>query len=138
MNWLARLNVDAETTRAERIFDSYAWHRRIWECFPGMPEAERTFLTRVDPLEGAFRVWVLAAVKPVRPEWCHEGSFALKEISPSFLSHLYYAFDLRANPVKAQVQRDEKGQPLLKESGKRKRGKRVPFRAKLSLAYLAG
>jgi len=35
MNWLARLEVDAETTRAKNIFDSYAWHKRLWEdCFP--------------------------------------------------------------------------------------------------------
>lgn len=31
------------------------------------------------------------------------------------------------NPVKALVQRDENGQPLLGENGKRKRGKRVPL-----------
>lgn len=127
MNWLARLDIDAEAARAARIFDSYAWHKKIWECFPGMPDAERTFLTRIDPLEGAFRVWVLSAAKPACPEWCTEGGFALKEISNTFLSHRYYAFDVRANPVKALVQRDPNGQPLMTVDGKRKRGKRVPL-----------
>lgn len=127
MNWLARLDINAETARAERIFDSYSWHKKIWDCFPGMPDAERTFLTRIDPLEGAFRVWVLAAEKPVCPTWCPEEQFSLKELSPSFLSHRYYAFDLRTNPTKALVQRDEQGQPLLTAAGKRKRGKRVPL-----------
>ncbi|MGV1099709.1 type I-E CRISPR-associated protein Cas6/Cse3/CasE [Thiovibrio sp. JS02] len=127
MNWLARVDISAESARAERMFDNYAWHRKIWECFPNMPDANRTFLTRIDPLEGAFRVWVLAAVEPVCPAWCPAESFALKEISPTFLSHRYYAFDLRANPTKALAQRDEQGQPLMTAAGKRKRGKRVPL-----------
>jgi len=127
MNWLARFNVDAETARAERMFDNYAWHKKIWECFPNMPNAGRTFLTRIDPLEGAFRVWVLAADEPECPPWCPSDDFDLREISPTFLSHRYYAFDLRANPVKSLVQRDANGQPMLKANGKRKSGKRVPL-----------
>ena len=35
MNWLARLEVDAETARTEGMLDNYAWHKRLWEgCFP--------------------------------------------------------------------------------------------------------
>jgi len=127
MNWLTRLDIDAETARTERIYDSYAWHKKIWECFPDRPDAERTFLTRIDPLEGAFRVWVLSAAKPACPAWCSQESFALKEISNTFLSHRYYAFDVRANPVKALVQLDANGQPLMAANGKRKRGKRTPL-----------
>jgi len=127
MNWLARIDVDAENARAERIFDSYAWHKKIWECFPDMPDAERKFLTRIDQLEGAFRVWVLSGSKPSCPAWCPDDGFALNEISSSFLSHRYYAFDVRANPVKALVQRDADRQPLVSANGKRKRGKRVPL-----------
>lgn len=127
MNWLARLIIDADTARDEKIFDSYAWHKKAWECFPNMPDSGRTFLTRIDPLEGAFRVWVLAADKPVCPQWCPLDNFDLREISSSFLSHRYYGFDVRANPVKSLVQRDASGQPLLKANGKRKSGKRVPL-----------
>lgn len=127
MNWLARLYVDAETARAEGIFDSYAWHKKLWECFQYVPDAQRDFLTRIDPLEGAFRLWVLSGMKPVCPRWCPADGFALKQIAESFLSHRFYAFDLRANPVKALVQRDENGQPLWGENGKRRRGKRVPL-----------
>ena len=125
MNWLARIEVGAEVARAESICDSYAWHKKIWECFPNLPDSERTFLTRIDPLEGAFRVWVLADIKPVCPKWCPPEGFALNEISPTFLSHRHYAFDVRVNPVKSLVQRDANGQPLLKANGKRKSGKRV-------------
>lgn len=127
MNWLARLDIDAEIARAERLFDSYAWHKKMWECFPNMPDAERNFLTRIDPLEGAFRVWILSGNKPVCPSWCPDDDFTCKQISPSFLSHRHYAFDVRANPVKSLVQRDTNGQPLLKANGKRKSGKRIPL-----------
>jgi CRISPR system Cascade subunit CasE len=127
MSWLARLEVDAEIARTERISDSYAWHRRLWECYRDSPDAERDFLTRIDQLEGAFRVWILARKKPERPPWCPEGGFALKEIAPSFLSHRHYAFDLRANPVKTIVQRGPNAEALLRPDGKRRSGKRVPL-----------
>lgn len=127
MSWLARLEVDAETARAEGIFDSYAWHKKLWDCFPNAPEAKRDFLTRVDQLEGAFRIWLMAKRKPVRPHWCNPAEFVLKEIAPSFLKHRYYAFDLRANPVKALVQKDSSGAAVVQTNGKWKRGKRVPL-----------
>lgn len=127
MSWLARLEVEAETARAEGISDSYAWHQRVWECYPDTPDAKRNFLTRIDQLEGAFRLWILARKKPRRPLWCPPEGFALKEIAASFLSHRYYAFDLQANPVKTIVRRGLNGETLLRVNGKRKNGKRVPL-----------
>ncbi len=127
MNWLARLEVDTETARAEGISDNYTWHKRLWECYPDSPDLKREFLTRIDQIEGAFRLWVLARRKPVRPEWCPFDGFALKEIAPTFLSHRYYVFDLRANPVKTIVQRGPNGETLVRSNGKRKNGKRVPL-----------
>ena len=128
MNWLARLDVDAGTACAERIADSYAWHKRVWEdCFPGDPDSRRDFLTRIDQGEGAFQVWVLAKKKPLRPRWCSPKNFVVKQISPSFLTHRYYAFDLRANPVKTITQRGPDGEAMLRLDGKRKNGKRVPL-----------
>lgn len=128
MTWLARIDVDAETVRAEAIWDSYAWHKKLWEgCFPGAPDAKRDFLTRIDPLEGAFRLWVLATRKPVCPKWCPSDGFALNEIAASFLSHRHYVFDLRANPVKTIVQRGPNGETLYRPHGKRRSGKRVPL-----------
>ena len=117
MSWLARLDIDTESARAEKITDNYSWHKKLWECFPDEPDAKRDFLARIDSLEGAFRLWLLSKRKPVKPDWCHLDSFALNEISPSFLSHQFYAFDLRANPVKSISQRGP--------DGKLKRGKRV-------------
>ncbi|MBI4767318.1 MAG: type I-E CRISPR-associated protein Cas6/Cse3/CasE [Deltaproteobacteria bacterium] len=128
MSWLARFDVEAETAYAEGIFDSYAWHRRLWEgCFPDKPDTKRDFLTRIDQLENAFRLWMLARIKPERPAWCSPYGFAVKEIPASFLTHRYYAFDLRANPVRTIVQRGPNGETLLRPNGKRKHGKRVPL-----------
>ncbi|WP_429884285.1 type I-E CRISPR-associated protein Cas6/Cse3/CasE [Geoalkalibacter halelectricus] len=127
MRWLVRMEVDAEVARSERIFDNYAWHRKLWECLPGRPADDRDFLTRIDPLDGAFRLWVLSKNQPVCPDWCPDEDFSIKEVAPSFLSHRFYAFDLKANPVKAIVQRDAQGQPLFKANGKRKSGKRIPL-----------
>lgn len=128
MSWLARLDVDAEAIRAEGISnDIYAWHKKLWKCYPDIPDAKRDFLTRIDHLEGAYRLWVLAKEKPVCPPWCPPDGFALKEIAPSFLTHRYYAFDLRANPVKTIVQRGPNGEALFRLDGRRKQGKRIPL-----------
>lgn len=128
MNWLARLDVDARTALAYRIVDNYAWHKRIWEdCFERAPEAKRDFLTRIGQAERAFRVWILSKRKPLQPAWCSPAGFALKEIPPAFLSHRYYAFDLRANPTKCVDQRDSEGNKVLRKNGKRTKGKRIPI-----------
>jgi CRISPR system Cascade subunit CasE len=128
MNWLARMEIYAGIVRAEGIWDNYAWHKRLWEdCFSKEPNAMRDFLTRIDPLEGMFRVWILSPRKPQRPKWCPKEGYALKKIAPSFLSHRYYAFDLRANPVKTMVRRGPDGKPLMRPNGKRRNGKRVPL-----------
>lgn len=127
MNWLARFEIDADLARNEGIWDSYSWHKKLWECFPNGPGAKRDFLTRIDALEGSFRVWLLAKRKPARPVWCPSEDFELNEVVPSFLSHRYYAFDLRANPVKTIVRRGPNGETLYKANGKRKSGKRVPI-----------
>lgn len=127
MSWLARLEVDAKTARREGISDSYAWHKKLWECYPDAPDTKRDFLSRIDTLEGAFRLWILAERKPARPEWCPPDGFSIKEIATTFLTHRHYAFDLRANPTKTVVQRGPNGETLYRPTGKRKSGKRVPL-----------
>lgn len=120
MSWLARIEIDAETVFSGGMPDSYEWHRRLWHCFPGQPDRRRDFLTRIDTLEGAFRLWILSPSQPTRPDWCPPDSFVVKEIAPSFFSHPYYAFDLRVNPVKCLVQRNGQGE-------RQRHGKRVPL-----------
>jgi CRISPR system Cascade subunit CasE len=128
MNWLARLDVDPQTAFAHQIFDNYSWHRRIWEdCFERAPDAKRDFLTRIDHRERTYRIWILAKRKPIQPPWCPSSGFAVKEISPSFLSHRYYAFDLRANPTKCVDQKGPDGSKIMRQSAKRTKGKRIPI-----------
>lgn len=128
MSWLARLEVDSEAAYAEGIRDNYAWHKRLWEdCFPKDSSADRDFLSRIDPMERAYRLWILAKREPVRPRWCLSENFSVKEIATSFLTHRFYAFDLRANPVKTIAYRGPDGKKLLRPDGKPRQGKRVPL-----------
>lgn len=130
MSWLVRMEIEAETARREEIEDSYTWHKKMWDCFPGMPDKKRNdigFLHRIDILDGAFRIWILGKEKPSIPYWCSPDEFAIKEIAPAFLSKRHYAFDLKANPVKTIVQRGPNGETLYRPSGKHKSGKRVPL-----------
>jgi CRISPR system Cascade subunit CasE len=114
------MTIDAETAFQDGVPDNYAWHQRLWQCFPGQPDRKRDFLTRIDTLEGAFRLWLLSPRRPDRPTWCPAACFAVKEIAQTFLSHQHYAFDLRTNAVKCLVQRNDRGERM-------GRGKRVPL-----------
>ncbi len=127
MTWLVRMEVDADIARMAGMVDSYAWHKKLWDCYPDSPESKRNFLTRIDFLESMFRAWLLGPGKPVRPEWCPPEGFSAREIAPTFLSHRFYAFDLKANPVKTIVQRGPNGETLFGPNGKRMHGKRVPL-----------
>lgn len=120
MSWLAQMRIDAETACQDGVPDNYAWHQRLWQCFPGEPVRKRDFLTRIDTMDGAFRLWLLSPQQPARPPWCPLECFAVKEIAGTFLSHRHYAFDLRANAVKCLVQRNAQGERV-------GRGKRVPL-----------
>ncbi len=82
MSWLARLEVDADTVRKYGVSDDiYAWHKMLWECHPNEPEAKRDFLTRIDQLDGVYRLWIMAKRKPRCPRWCPPDGLALKEIA---------------------------------------------------------
>jgi CRISPR system Cascade subunit CasE len=128
MSWLARLEVDTESARREGIWDNYAWHKRLWEdCIPKDRDSPRDFLSRIEQMEAAYRVWIMVKRKPVQPPWCLPENFAIKEIAPSFLTHRYYAFDLMANPVKTMARRGPNGKKLLRPDGKPLQGKRIPL-----------
>lgn len=127
MTWLARIELDTADLERLKIADSYAWHQRLWDCFPGDPDHARDFLSRVDERDGAVCVWLLAEREPVCPGWCPGGAFAVRPIGASFLAHPRYAFDLRVNPTRALVQRAADGSPRMRQNGKRASGKRVPL-----------
>ena len=127
MSWLVRINIDSLLAYQKNLVDSYAWHKALWQCFPDRPDKKRDFLTRIDETTKGFTAWILSLEKPCCPVWCPEDKFSIHEIAPSFFSHQCYAFDLRANPTRAVVQKKPDGKPILNAKGKVKRGKRVPL-----------
>jgi len=133
MSWLVRMNIESLLAYQNKLIDSYAWHQALWQCFPNLSDKKRNFLTRVDEQPGGFTVWILSPEKPCCPAWCPEDRFSVNEIASSFFSHRFYAFDLRANPTRAIVQRKLDGKPILNAKGKIKRGKRVPLVNKADL-----
>lgn len=100
--------------------DSYAWHKRIWEAFPGKPEADRDFLTRLDDTGNDFRLLIISPESPERPDWCPSDTWNSKQIPDSFFAHTTYQFSLLANPTIKRVVRNEDG-------SRRKNGRREPI-----------
>lgn len=97
--------------------DSYAWHKRVWEAFPGQPEAERDFLTRLDDTGQGFRLLILSKEPPTRPDWCPSDNWHSKTVDGSFFQQSTYRFSLLANPTKKLVVRDVDGRR--KKNGRR-------------------
>ena len=100
--------------------DSYAWHKRAWDCFPGQPDAARDFLTRLDDTGNGFRLLILSAADPAKPDWCPDHGWQSKGVGENFLTHPRYRFSLLANPTrKLAAPRDAEG--------KRRNAKRIPI-----------
>ncbi len=97
--------------------DSYAWHKRVWEAFPGQPEADRHFLTRLDDTGNAFRLLILSKDLPTRPDWCPSDQWESKTVEDAFFQHKIYRFSLLANPTKKLVIRNPDG--TRKKNGQR-------------------
>lgn len=97
--------------------DSYSWHKRVWEAFPGEPESSRDFLTRLDDTGSDFRLLILSPGTPVRPDWCPTDAWKSKSIDESFFGHASYRFSLLANPTCKRVVRDASG--VRKKNGRR-------------------
>lgn len=100
--------------------DSYAWHKRVWECFPERPEASRDFLTRLDDTGSGFRLLILSATPPEKPGWCPDAGWETKPVGDTFLARDRYRFSLLANPTRKLAA--PRG-----EDGKRRSAKRVPL-----------
>ena len=97
--------------------DSYAWHKRVWEAFPGKPDAQRDFLTRLDDMGDYFRLLILSPDPPTRPNWCPADKWESKTIGEAFFSHHRYQFSLLANPTKKLKATNSDG--ISKKNGRR-------------------
>ncbi len=109
--------VTARTWKDDGFRDCYAWHKRIWEAFPGKPEAKRNFLTRLDDTGQGFRLLILSEDTPTRPDWCPVDGWESKTVSDHFFQHASYQFSLLANPTRKIVVRSKDG--TRKPNGKR-------------------
>ncbi len=100
MTYLSRVMVHKQEAARQQLRDSYAWHRALWDAFPGRDDAPRHFLFRLDEDHPRFRVLLLSLERPTLPEW---GQWATKEIAGGFLDHDRYRFQIRANPTMRRV-----------------------------------
>jgi CRISPR system Cascade subunit CasE len=89
-----------DAVRLLRIRDTYDWHQRVWQAFGGHDGQSRDFLIRVDRKEEAYRVLILSASIPTKPDWCPTDCFGTKVIPDDFFAHTRYRFSLLANPTK--------------------------------------
>lgn len=63
--YLTRFSLSHEVAIARLVIcDSYDWHQRIWELFPGRDDQPRDYLYRVDRDTENFCVLVQSRVLP--------------------------------------------------------------------------
>jgi CRISPR system Cascade subunit CasE len=96
----------ALAVRQLRIRDAYDWHQRTWEAFGG-GRATRDFLSRVDEIDGAYRLLVVSATPARKPDWCPTDCFQTKPIPDTFFAHSRFCFSLLANPTKKVINPDK-------------------------------
>ena len=106
MSFLTQAFLDYETAARRQLRDTYDWHQLVWQSFPGRDGQPRDFLTRLDRRERdqTFRLLIVSPGSPVRPDGWADGpeAWQTREITPAFLAHRQYRFQLRANPTKRE------------------------------------
>ncbi|RFC42798.1 MAG: CRISPR system Cascade subunit CasE [Verrucomicrobia bacterium] len=116
---LTKIEIDYETAHKAGLRDAYAWHQWAWQAFPGRPEVNRDFLTRLDDTGDGFRFLIQSTTPPQRPGTCPLNAWQTKDIPENFFGHQAYRFSLLANPTrKLAAPRDA--------DGKRRNAKRLP------------
>lgn len=120
MSHLTQILVPYElAVRQLRIRDSYDWHQRVWQAFKGRDGERRDFLTRLDEIDDAYRLLIVSAAAPTKPDWCPTDCFKTKEIPPDFFAAGDFRFSLLANPTR-KVRSGRDGVRL-------KNGRRIPL-----------
>ena len=112
--------------RLLRIRDTYDWHQKVWQAFGGRDGASRDFITRVDRLEDNFRLLIVSATQPRKPDWCPTDCFQTKVMPDAFFGHARYRFSLLANPTRKLRVDNPNGT-------RKKNGQRVPLRKREEL-----
>lgn len=108
---LSRIEIDYETAWKIGLRDAYEWHQWAWKAFPGRPDANRDFLTRLDDTGDGFRFLIQSQSTPTKPSNCPDPAWATKEIPEAFFDRERFRFSLLANPTK-KVRSNSKGERL--------------------------
>jgi len=108
---LTRIEIDYETAWKVGLRDPYTWHQWAWAAFPGRPDADRDFLTRLDDTGEGFRFLIQSPTEPTKPSNCPDPAWETKVIPESFFEHDQFRFSLLANPTK-KVRTNAKGERL--------------------------
>ena len=108
---LSRIEIDYETAWKIGLHDAYKWHQWAWKAFPGRPEANRDFLTRLDDTGDGFRFLIQSESTPTKPSNCPDPAWATKAIPDSFFDRERFRFSLLANPTK-KVRSNSRGEHL--------------------------
>ena len=107
MTWLARIYLDYETVARLRIRDSYDWHKKAWEIFPGRPKGHpRPFLFRVIEKNEGCDFLLMCHEEPTKPDWVESDGWKVSPVGEGFPFHRNYRFDLLANPTQRDKARD--------------------------------
>jgi len=96
MTFLSQLFINKTDAARRRISDSYAWHQVIWKSFMNCDGKPRFFLFRIDDAGTQFKLLLLSKTKPSSDNF---GNWQIKTVSPDFLGHQYYRFQIKANPT---------------------------------------
>lgn len=100
MNYVARITLDHDLARRQRLFSIYAWHKEVWKLFPCMPDDERDFLFRLDASEDEFCLTVTSKYEPKRPPWCPGECWLCRPLGSEYLEYKKYLFKLSINPTR--------------------------------------
>ena len=113
MSYLTKIEVPyALAVHKLHIRDSYDWHQKAWNAFPGRDGQQRDFLSRIDEQEECYRLLILSPSAPQKPDWCPTDCFESKEVPPDFFAHPRYRFSLLANPTKKETKPGPDGKKI--------------------------
>lgn len=96
MTFLSQLFINKTDAARKKISDAYAWHQVIWKNFMNCDGKPRSFLFRIDDAGVRFRLLLLSEIMPSSDEF---GNWQVKTVSPGFLDHQCYRFQIKANPT---------------------------------------
>ena len=109
MSWMARCFIPRQIAFSHRLGSCYDWHKLVWTCFPGRPDARRDFLFRLDARPEGTLLHILGEEKPERLELCLEETWECRKIPSAFLEHDSYRFDVICNPGRKVAAYDADG-----------------------------